>query len=59
RPGDDTPVDPETLLQKHPVTPYAGARLRGRVVATFLRGRAIYLDGDVQGPPAGRLLTRT
>jgi allantoinase len=59
RPGDDTPVDPGTLLQKHPVTPYAGARLRGRVVATFLRGRAVYLDGETQGPPAGRMLTRT
>jgi dihydroorotase len=29
-------------------TPYAGTELPGRVVATFLRGRAIVLDGKLQ-----------
>jgi allantoinase len=58
RPDADTAVDPGTLRQKHAVTPYAGARLAGEVVASFLRGRAIFLDGELQGPPAGRLLAR-
>lgn len=59
RPDADTAVDPGSLHQKHPVTPYAGARLDGRVMATFLRGRAAFLDGECRGPPAGRLITRT
>ena len=29
-------------------TPYAGIELPGRVVATFLRGRATVLDGKLQ-----------
>ena len=59
RPDADTAVDPGSLHQKHPVTPYAGARLDGRVMATFVRGRAAFLDGECRGPPAGRLITRT
>lgn len=59
RPDADTAVDPGSLHQKHPVTPYAGTRLDGRVIATFVRGRAAFLDGESPGPPAGRLITRT
>jgi dihydroorotase len=29
-------------------TPYAGRELPGRVVATFLRGKATVLDGKLQ-----------
>ncbi|HUG02399.1 MAG TPA: allantoinase AllB [Longimicrobiales bacterium] len=58
RPDADTAVDPDALHQKHPVTPYAGTRLAGRVMATYVRGRAVYADGETQGPPAGRLITR-
>lgn len=31
-------VDPGRLAQRHPVTPYAGRSLRGRVVRTIVRG---------------------
>jgi len=34
-------------------TPFAGRELPGRVVATFLRGRATVLDGAPVGVPAG------
>ncbi len=47
-------VDPAALHHRHPVTPYAGMRLRGVVHATYLRGR---LAGG-GAPPAGRLLSR-
>ena len=43
-------VDPETLRQRHPLTPYAGARLHGRVRRVWLRGQ------KVDGTPRGRLL---
>ncbi|RKS77774.1 dihydroorotase [Motilibacter peucedani] len=38
-------VDPAALASKSRNTPYAGRELPGRVVATFLRGRATVLDG--------------
>lgn len=58
RPEVDTAVDPDALRQRHPVTPYAGARLAGRVMATYVRGRLVYEDGEMRGPPAGRIVTR-
>ena len=38
-------VDPARLEHRHPVTPYAGRTLRGRVRETWLRGRRVYADG--------------
>jgi dihydroorotase len=38
-------VDPAMLASRSRNTPYAGRQLRGRVVATFLRGRPSVLDG--------------
>lgn len=37
-------VDPQRAQQRHPVTPYAGRTLRGRVHATWLRGECVF-DG--------------
>ncbi len=47
-------VDPARLLHRHPVTPYAGRRLAGRVRATILRGEL-----TDQSRPRGRLLERS
>ena len=58
RPDADTPVDPEALRQKHPITPYAGLTLGGTVMATYLRGSFVFSEGELQGPPSGRLLSR-
>ena len=49
-------VEPTRLLHRHPLTPYAGRRLRGVVSATYLRGRIAYRDGEL-APPRGELLT--
>jgi len=52
--GAEFTVDPAALRQRHPVTPYTGARLRGVVRQTWLRGRPV----DPAGSPAGVLLRR-
>jgi allantoinase len=46
-------VDPARLHHRHPLTPYAGARLDGVVRRTWLRGQPV-----TGGRPGGRLLTR-
>jgi allantoinase len=51
-------VDGAALEHRHPVTPYHGMELHGRVTATYLAGRLVYERGTVIGAPSGRLLTR-
>jgi allantoinase len=49
-------VDPARLHHRHPVTPYAGAQLHGRVVATILGGSPAYLgDAALAGGPGAAL----
>ena len=49
-------VDATALHHRHPVTPYAGYRLRGGVVRTFVRGQLVF-DSGIVGPPRGELLS--
>jgi allantoinase len=59
-PDETFEVDPARLQHRHPVTPYAGRTLTGRVRQTWLRGTAL-LDGErgePGGEPVGRLLER-
>jgi allantoinase len=51
-------VDGRALYHRHPVTPYDGARLRGRVKTTFVRGQVVFDADEMRGPPIGRLLRR-
>src|ERR1700722_4273951 len=53
-------VDAAKLQQRHPVTPYAGRTLTGRVRQTWLRGTALLAAerGAPEGEPGGRLLNR-
>jgi allantoinase len=55
-PDAEFTVDRAALYHRHPVTPYHGARLRGRVHTTFLRGEVIYRDNEMAGAPLGRLI---
>jgi allantoinase len=53
-------VEADRLQQRHPITPYAGRTLTGRVRQVWLRGGTL-LDpdsGTPDGDPAGRLLSR-
>ena len=59
-PDETYVVEAARLLHRHPVTPYAGRTLTGRVRQTWLRGIAL-LDPDSGAPdgkPVGRLLNR-
>ncbi|HKD11207.1 MAG TPA: allantoinase AllB [Thermoanaerobaculia bacterium] len=49
-------VDPMKLRHRHPLTPYAGRVMKGRVEATYLRGRKVYAGGRFFGPPRGEIL---
>ena len=53
-PDETWVVDPALLRHRHPITPYAGATLRGVVRETWLHGTRV--DGV---RPRGRLLTRS
>jgi len=55
-PDETYVVDPARLYHRHPVTPYAGRTLTGRVRQTWLRGTAL-LEGEGE-TPVGRLLKR-
>ncbi|MEZ4403829.1 MAG: allantoinase AllB [Kofleriaceae bacterium] len=53
--AEEFTVDAAALRHRHAVTPYDGARLIGRVHATYLRGQRIY-DGATLAGVEGRLL---
>ena len=55
-PDETYVVDPARLYHRHPVTPYAGRTLTGRVRQTWLRGTSL-LEGEDEAP-VGRLLKR-
>lgn len=49
----ETVVDAARLHHRHPITPWAGRTLRGRVRKTVLRGQTIHEAGAVHGAPTG------
>ena len=55
-PDAERVVRSEELHQRHPLTPYAGLRLAGRVLTTILRGRVIYHEGAFPESGAGQWL---
>lgn len=55
-PDAEQTVDPATLYHRHPVSPYKGITLRGRVVKTLLRGAVIFDDGECIGRASGRFV---
>ena len=56
-PDGATEVDGQALEHRHPLTPYQGMRLRGRVEKTILGGEAVFDQGEVSGR-GGRMLVR-
>jgi len=53
----ETALTAETLLHRHPHSPWVGRTLRGRIARTLVRGTTVFADGRIAGPPAGRLVT--
>ena len=51
-------VDAQKLQHRHKATPYDGLELQGVVETTFLRGQAIYHNGEFLGEASGRTLSR-
>ena len=47
-------VTSNDLHFRHPISPYLGRHLTGRVKQTILRGTRIFLDGAFPSPPIGR-----
>jgi allantoinase len=56
-PDQNWTVSGGALEHRHPVTPYEGLRLRGRVHTTILRGHIVFQAGVVSVDPRGRLLS--
>lgn len=52
------PVEPDRLYHRHSMTPYADRTLRGVVRSTYLRGRRVFHDGELESEPRGELLAR-
>ncbi len=51
-------VTEDDLHFRHKVSPYLGARLRGRVQETWLRGECVFASGEFAGEPRGKELVR-
>jgi allantoinase len=51
------PVRVDRLYYRHPVSPYLGEQLRGKVQATYLRGQLVFKDGAFEGSAVGREYT--
>jgi allantoinase len=47
------------LHYRHRHSPFLGRTLSARVARTLVRGRTVFADGQIIGPPAGRLLIPT
>jgi allantoinase len=51
-------VDASRLYHRHAVTPYDGARLKGLITMTMVRGEIVFDNGAIVGAPSGELLMR-
>jgi allantoinase len=54
-PDEEFVVQGAALFHRHPVTPYDGMTLRGRVRTTMLRGEVVFDAGTIAGGPRGRM----
>ena len=55
-PDREMTVDASRLYHRHAVTPYDGARLRGVVMVTMLRGEIVFAHGACVGSATGTLI---
>lgn len=57
-PDAEWTVATEDLHFRHKLSPYLGARLRGRVMETWLRGETVFMQGGFAESPRGKEWTR-
>ena len=50
-------VTEDKLHYRHPLSPYLGETLYGMAKATYLRGNAVFAEGEFPGTPVGRECT--
>jgi allantoinase len=53
-PSTNWTVQPDDLHFRHPVSPYIGEHLKGKVLQTYLRGQCVYDHGKFPGTPRGQ-----
>jgi allantoinase len=56
--GETWTIEAGELLYRHPLSPYVGETVRGRIVRTIVRGRTVYVGGRIAGTPTGRFVRR-
>ena len=52
-PDAEIEVTTEALYTRHPISPYLGEKLHGRVIATWLRGKQVFAEGSFAVPCGG------
>ena len=57
-PEADFSVTRDRLHQRHALSPYLGEKVRGLVKRTYLRGEAVFCDGEFPGDAMGREFVR-
>ena len=57
-PNREWTVTADHLRYRHPQTPYLGWRITGWVERVLVRGRTVYLDGEVVGSPGHGVFVR-
>jgi allantoinase len=55
-PDEPVRVEVASTFHRHPVSPYEGRELRGRVCRTILRGRVVYDEGRFVNEAEGRMI---
>jgi allantoinase len=53
-PDGEFVVTEDCLYYRHPISPYLGEKLRGVVMATYLRGKPVFVEGEFPEQFAGR-----
>jgi allantoinase len=53
-PDAEWTVDARRLYHRHPVTPYDGQSVRGRVITTLVRGAKAFDDGEITSSVVGK-----
>jgi allantoinase len=54
--GASEKLSADELHYRHRHSPFLGRTFRARIARTLVRGRTVFADGQIVGPPAGRLL---